>query len=88
MLGLRPRLKARPSFLDLVRKSNAHNLAPHAAVPQPEQRVLDIPLPPSPPLGLPDIVVEAPPSPIALPPPTMPPVCFDMFRTAYWARDN
>lgn len=67
MLGLRPRLKARPSLLDLVRRNNIDDISQSPARLHPldaDPRPLQIPLPKSP--GIPpqqevEIVVSPPP---------------------------
>jgi hypothetical protein len=90
-LGLRPRLKGRPSFLDLIRQRNIDQLSIAAAklVNLPEVHPAStIPLPSSPRLSL----LSPPPTPIfeEIPeaaeqlqePVTMAPVSFESFRHA------
>ncbi|KAF2871165.1 hypothetical protein BDV95DRAFT_573414 [Massariosphaeria phaeospora] len=63
MLGLRPRLKARPSLLDLVRKKNIDEISQEPARLSPLQadhRPLRIPLPSSPSVT-PQLEVTSPP---------------------------
>lgn len=48
MLGLRPRLKARPSFLDLVRRGSIDQISQRPALLEADARPLQIPLPQSP----------------------------------------
>lgn len=70
MLGLRPRLRARPSLLDLVRRSNAEHVSTSPARIPPleaDDRPLQIPLPKSPLLS-PQEVESVPHPPRYLPP--------------------
>ncbi|XTI86981.1 V-type ATPase [Cenococcum geophilum] len=66
MLGLRPRLKARPSLLDLIRQTNIDSLSssPHRSSTEAEERPFEIPLPASPQFNLtiPHIVLPTSPS--------------------------
>jgi hypothetical protein len=61
MLGLRPRLKARPSFLDLVRRGSIDQISQRPALLEADARPLQIPLPQSPVLAPQELsVVDTP----------------------------
>ncbi|KAF1962585.1 hypothetical protein CC80DRAFT_163449 [Byssothecium circinans] len=60
MLGLRPRLKSRPSLLDLVRRNSIDQISQRPALLKTDEHPLRIPLPQSPVLA-PSVVVSPPP---------------------------
>lgn len=63
MLGLRPRLKARPSFLDLVRRGSIDQISQRPVLLEADARPTQIPLPQSPVIAPqePEIVVSPTP---------------------------
>lgn len=63
MLGLRPRLKARPSFLDLVRRGSIDQISQRPAHLEADARPLLLPLPQSPVLAPQEPAIVVSPSP-------------------------
>jgi hypothetical protein len=57
MLGLRPRLKARPSLLDLVRRDSIDQISQRPALLEPDDHTLGVPLPQSPVLAPSDVEI-------------------------------